>query len=218
MCEQTVNKQQQKQEQTDQARTLIKSKLSKQTVKRRDGNQMQLPASPYLLPTLCFTLSLSLSAHSLCRAYCALVCVSICKQTRRNSWLRSLALSRALSHTAHARVPHRISQTITPPCARRFLCGLWVDCRHLSLTPVLWMNSRLWVNFRFPFALFVFILAFALHLLPQVALSAHVPHIVVAGCCCCRLSNLKLNIDLNNILCVVTRRLVLLSSIFSSSS
>lgn len=42
------------------------------------------------------------------------------------------------------------------------------------------MNSRLWVNFRFPFALFVFILAFALHLLPQVALSAHVPHIVVA--------------------------------------
>lgn len=42
------------------------------------------------------------------------------------------------------------------------------------------MNSRLWVNFRFPFALFVFILAFALHLLPQVVLSAHVPHIVVA--------------------------------------
>lgn len=42
------------------------------------------------------------------------------------------------------------------------------------------MNSRLWVNFRFPFALFVFILAFTLHLLPQVVLSAHVPHIVVA--------------------------------------
>lgn len=57
MCEQTVSKQQQKQEQTDQARTLIKSKLSKQTVKRRDGNQMQLPVSPSLPASLAYTLS-----------------------------------------------------------------------------------------------------------------------------------------------------------------
>lgn len=195
MCEQTVDKQQrqqQQQTQTEQARALIKSKLSKQTVKRKAtrrrqiaGNQMQL--------------SLTLP-HSLPRSFqptrCAVVCVSICKQTRSPSWLRSLAHSGSHLRTAHARVPHKISQTITPSCARRCLCGLCVDCMHLALAPVLWMNSRLWVNFRFPFALFVFILAFALHLLPQFALSAHVQHTVVAA-----VARVTLSLTLTLIMC-----------------
>lgn len=212
MCEQTVSKQQQKQEQTDQARTLIKSKLSKQTVKRRDGNQMQLPAST--LPT---SLPPSLSRyHSLCLpTHSAALTVRLCACRFVNKRVRTAdcALSRSLSHCACSRSTQNFPNNY--PSMRASLC-VWTLCGlQASLSHTGFMNELTFVG-----QLSLSVRSFCLHLgfCPPLVAASCALCACSTHCCCCRSSNLKLNIDLNNILCVVARRLVLLSSIFSSSS
>lgn len=132
MCEQTVSKQQQKQEQTDQARTLIKSKLSKQTVKRRDGNQMQLPTSASLPPSLPRQHSLPVCPLTLPRTVCLCACRFVNKRVRTADCAlsRSLVLSLALRMLVfHTEFPKQL-----PLHARVVVCvdSMWIAGVSLS--------------------------------------------------------------------------------------
>lgn len=132
MCEQTVSKQQQKQEQTDQARTLIKSKLSKQTVKRRDGNQMQLPAFTSLPPSLSRYHSLCLPTHSAALTVRLCACRFVNKRVRTADCAlsRSLVLSRILRMLVfHTEFPKQL-----PLHARVVVCvdSVWIAGVSLS--------------------------------------------------------------------------------------
>lgn len=206
MCEQTVGKQQQ-QTQTEQARTLIKSKLSKQTVKRKatrrvGGKSLAIKCSGSSL----FSLTLSLSGSPPCSfhhsAVCALVCVSICKQTRSPQLIAlSRALSRSHAHCAYSRSTHENFPNNYPYMRASLL--VWIVCGlHASRSHTGFMNEHTFVG-----QLSLSVRSFCLHL-------GFCPPLVAVSCALCACStrscsrscNLKLNIDLNNVLCIVPRR------------
>lgn len=103
------------------ANTLIKSKLNKQTVNRRQRQIHRRAPQKASKCSPCYTLALI-----------ATVCVSVCKQTHITA-VRSLALS---LRSAHARAPHEISQNKLPLHAHAVARVYRVDCMHLARTPV----------------------------------------------------------------------------------